>query len=498
MLKRIVFEDEITLWWTKDEFNRARNYKLYLNGELHGETGKTHYTFANLQAETKYAVRIEGYFNEQCVARELEIVTSFKKNKIYITDEKYGAVGDGVTMNTQKIQNAFDDCTEKDVVVIPKGTFLTGALNIHSDTEVYFEEGATLKGSKDEKDYLPKIKSRFEGIEYMCYRSLINMGELNHQGGYNCKNVVLRGHGCVCGGGMNLHASMIDAETERIKDTEEYKKSFYELRHCIRDYSSAWRARGRLVNISNTDGVVLSGLRLEYGPAWTVHPIYSRNVVTYGCTITSIHINNGDGWDPDSSEDCVVFDTYFDTGDDCIAIKSGKNPEGNVINRPSRNIYVFDCHGISGHSGIGIGSEMSGGVENVFVWDCDFSDHIWYGVHIKATKERGGYVRNIDVRDCKLSCILAWSVDYNTDGEKAKTVPQFSDFYFENVEVYGVKYSDGAYFARMKGFGEGEYALKRVTMKKVDFVNAKQETAISLENCEDFILQDLKYEVRLK
>jgi hypothetical protein len=108
MLKRIVFEDEITLWWTKDEFNRAKNYKLYLNGEFHGEKDKTHYTFANLQAETKYAVRIEGYLGEQCVARELEIVTSFKKNKIYITDEKYGAVGDGVTMNTRKIQKALD------------------------------------------------------------------------------------------------------------------------------------------------------------------------------------------------------------------------------------------------------------------------------------------------------------------------------------------------------------------------------------------------------
>lgn len=495
MLSKIVLQDEITLWWTKDEFDYADGYKAYLNGELHGEKEKTHYTFSSLEPNTGYRVRIEAYKSgERTASAEFEIVTQTQKNKIYITDEKYGAIGDGITLNTEKIQKALNDCTPNDMVVIPKGTFLTGALDIHSNTEVYFEDGATLRGTKDEKDYLPKIKSRFEGIETICYRSLINMGELNSKGGYNCQNVVLRGHGCICGGGMNLHASMIDAETERIKDTEEYKNSYYELRHCIRDYSFAWRARGRLINISNTDGVVLAGLQLQYGPAWTVHPIYSRNIVTYGCVITSINLNNGDGWDPDSSEDCAVFDTAFDTGDDCIAIKSGKNPEGNIINRPSRNIYVFDCRGISGHCGVGIGSEMSGGVENVYVWDCDFSSHVWMGVQIKGTKERGGYVRNVFVRDCKLSCIVAWTVNYNTDGESALTPPVFSDYIFENIEVTGSNI--GAYYATMKGFETEGYEIKNVTMKNVTFINVTPETALNFTNYKDFTLEDIKYETR--
>ncbi len=498
MFTQIVFEDEITIWWTKDEFSHADSYKLFLNGTLYGEKDKTHYTFERLTPDTRYVVSVEGYkAGRETVKKEVVIKTRSAKNKIYVTDPKYGAVGDGRTLNTKMLQKAFDDCSKNDVVVIPKGTFLTGALDLHSDMEVYFEDGATLKGTKDEKDYLPKIKSRFEGIEYMCYRSLINMGELDHNGGYNCKNVVLRGKGCICGGGINLHASMIDAETEKIKDTEAYKKSYCEYRHLIRDYSVAWRVRGRLVNISNTDGVILSGLNLEYGPAWTVHPIYSKNVVTYGCRITSIQINNGDGWDPDSSEDCVIFDTTFDTGDDCIAIKSGKNPEGNIIAKPSRNIYVFDCRAISGHSGVGIGSEMSGGVENVWVWDCDFSSHVWYGVHIKATKERGGYVRNVNVRDSKLSCILVWSVDYNTDGASAACPPVFSDYRFENVEVYGAGYSDGAYYARIKGFDENEYAVKNVTLKNVTFINVDEKKALNFQNYKDFHLEDLKYEIRI-
>lgn len=493
MLNKIVHSDEITLWWTKDEFPCSGEYKAYLNGALVKETDKTHVTFSDLLPKSEYQVCVESY--EKGVLRgskEFLITTKPQKNKIYITDEKYGAVGDKVTMNTVAIQKAFDDCTENDMVVIPKGEFLTGALNIHSDTEVYFEEGARLRGSKDEKDYLPKIKSRFEGIEYMCYRSLINMGELDSKGGYNCHNVVLRGKGEILGGGINLHASMIDAETELIKDTDEYKNSYRELPHLIRDYSIAWRVRGRLINASNTDGLILAGLKLGYGPAWTVHPIYSRNVITYGCHISSININNGDGWDPDSSEDCVIFDTVFDTGDDCIAIKSGKNPEGNIVNRPSKNIWVFDCRTISGHSGIGIGSEMSGGVENVFVWDCDFAD-AWYGAHIKSTPERGGFVKNIRVQDSKLSCIVVWTVEYNTDGEKAPTLPELSNYSFENIVIKGIKH-DEPYHIRIKGFDGGKYSAKNILLKNVHCLNVDKKTALNIVNCDNLVMENVTFE----
>lgn len=493
MINQIVFNDEITLWWTKDEFFRADGYRLYLDGKLHGEKDKTHYTFSELNPETVYDIRIEAYKGGALVEKkDLKITTKAVKNKLYVTDEKYGAVGDGKTMNTAAIQKALDECTEKDVVVIPQGMFLTGALNIHSDTEVYLEEGATLRGSKNERDYLPKIKSRFEGIENMSYRSLINIGEMDHDGGYNCTNVVLRGKGCICGGGIHLHASMIDAETERIQDSEEYKNSYKEHRHLIRDYSIAWRVRGRLINISNTDGVILSGLGLEYGPAWTIHPIYSKNVFTYGCRITSIGVNNGDGWDPDSSEDCVIFDCEFDTGDDCIAIKSGKNPEGNTIGRASKNIYVFDCRAISGHSGVAIGSEMSGGVDNVRVWDCDFVG-AWCGIHVKGTKERGGYVKNVDVRDSKVSSIVIWHVDYNTDGASAQSMPKFSDYHFENLEVTGF-HSD---YVRIKGFDEDEYAVKNVTLKNIALINVEEKKALRFENYKDIRLENVKTEIKL-
>ena len=118
--------------------------------------------------------------------------------------------------------------------------------------------------------------------------------------------------------------------------------------------------------------------------------IYSDNIVTNDCTFISEGVHNGDGWDPDSSTNCTIFACTFFTGDDSVAIKSGKNPEGNIINKPCKHIRVFDCVTKYGH-GICMGSEMSGGIEDVKIWDCDLENSV-YGIEIKGTKKRGGYV----------------------------------------------------------------------------------------------------------
>jgi polygalacturonase len=124
--------------------------------------------------------------------------------------------------------------------------------------------------------------------------------------------------------------------------------------------------------------------------------------VTHGVNIQSKGIDNGDGWDPDSSQNLLIFDTVFDTGDDCIAIKSGKNPEGNQINRPAKNIRLFDL-AIRGGHGIAIGSEQSGGVENISFRDCQLTNTL-YGLELKAQNDRGGYIRQ--------SSIACWIVSW--------------------------------------------------------------------------------------
>ena len=216
MLRKIVFEDEITLWWDWNEFENATHYRFYLEGRYHGESKKTHYSFLGLQAQTNYCICVEAFKSEELLARiEIRLQTAKAKKRLDVTQAPYFAKGDGKTLNTQILQKALDDCTENDVVYFPKGTYFTGALNVHSDTEIYLDENAVLQGTANEEDYLPKIKSRFEGIELLCYRSMLNLGELDHENYvYNCRNVIIRGKGAVLGGGRPLATAMRDAEKE--------------------------------------------------------------------------------------------------------------------------------------------------------------------------------------------------------------------------------------------------------------------------------------------
>lgn len=505
MFNTIIFEDEITLWWDEYEFSKqASKYVLYLDGVYCGETDKTHYTFGDLSADRAYRVCVEAYVGaELTVKKEYEYKTKTAKKRIDVTKAPYNAVGDGKTVNTAALQKALDDCTENDCVYIPQGEFLSGALNVHSDTEIYFAEGALLKGTATVEDYLPKIKSRFEGTEMMCYRSLLNLGELDHTAGYNCKNVALRGKGTIYGGGRALAVAVIEVEKELLKEYMEKNAEY--VKTCENLDTIPGRARGRLINMSNCENVILSGLTMGYGPSWNIHFVYSKNIVTYNCFIRSNVLKdeagnmlidrvwNGDGWDPDSSEDCVIFDTKFATGDDCIAIKSGKNPEGNIVNKPTKNVYVFDCVTIDGHS-VAIGSEMSGGVENVRIWDCDLKN-CGMGVQVKAAKKRGGYVKNLYVSNCEMKTIYVRSgVVYNNDGEGAPHPPVFSDYYYENVTLYGRVAENGQReYVLISGFDEKGYELKNVRFNGIRFVGTNEESAIIQENVESVEWTNVEY-----
>lgn len=431
MLRTEVFyaalADEITLWWDQpDQAPFPARYTVLLDGKPAAEGGKTHCQIGGLQPETSYCAQL-------ClggdVIGEAAVTTAAPRRRIDVTQAPYRAAGDGQTLNTAVLQRAMDDCGPDAEVYFPRGVFLTGALRLHSDMAVHLDEGAVLRGTEDPKDYLPKIPSRFEGLEMECYQSLLNLGEMHSDAGPNCRNVLIYGKGTVCGGGQPLALNVIEAEKERLK---EYLASLGEkAKEYENDHTIPGRARGRLINLSNCEHVRVTGLTLQNGASWNVHMLYSRDIVTDHCVFRSEDVWNGDGWDPDSSEDCTLFASEFHTGDDSVAIKSGKNPEGNVINRPTRRIRVFDCASEYG-LGIAIGSEMSGGVEDVRIWDCDMR-HSLYGVQIKGTKKRGGYVRNVTVRDCVLPRFLVQAVPYNDDGDGSPVPPVFSSFLCERV-----------------------------------------------------------------
>ena len=422
-------DNALTLWWEQPEASPAdAEYVVRLNGQEVQKTTRTHCTVEGLAPAT--ACQAQVLCNGEAIG-QAEAVTGAPRKRLDVT--AYGAVGDGRTLNTAALQAALDACGRDEEVYIPRGTFLTGGLRLHSDMSLYLEEGATLQGTDNPEDYLPKLWSRFEGIEQEGYQSLLNLGELRHAEGPNCRNVLIHGKGAVSGGGQTLALNVIKRERARL---EAYIASLGEkAKECENENTIPGRARGRLINLSNCENVRITGLTLQNGASWNVHMIYSRNIVTDHCVFRSEGVWNGDGWDPDSSEDCALFACEFHTGDDSVAIKSGKNPEGNRIARATKRIRVFDCRSEYG-LGVAIGSEMSGGVEDVKIWHCDLA-HSLYGVQIKGTKKRGGYVRNVSVRDCVLSRFLTCAVLYNDDGEGSPVPPVFSDFVCERVHFTG-------------------------------------------------------------
>lgn len=489
MIAARAFENEITLLWKKE---KTKLYNVYI-GETKYETNKTHFTFKNLLPDTDYSILITDKEGKTEIFKQT-VRTKREAARIDITKAPYFAAGDGKSINTKKIQSAIDDCPKGGCVYVPSGTFLTGALTLHSDMTLFIEDGGTLLGTADPKDYLPKIKSRFEGIERMCYSSLLNMGTLNRGGDITCRNVTICG-GTIEGGGRTLAENIIDVETENMKDYLE------ELGDKIKEYefpkTIPGRARPRLINISSCENITLCNTNIKNGPGWNVHMVYSRDIVTFSCSFYSHEVWNGDGWDPDSSENCAIFDCTFDTGDDCIAIKSGKNPEGNIINKPCKNIYICDCKSIAGH-GIAVGSEMSGGVCGVYVWDCDFA-HSTVGVELKATKKRGGYICGIHISDSILPRVIMRSVLYNDDGEPAPSIPYFENITVEDTSLTGIAFiNDGTReecpVIEMRGFDEKCGFIKNVLLRNIEVLQqgAQKSRSVVLQNVCGVTIENIK------
>lgn len=466
MLNTLIFNDSIIVFWDRIDLKKNEYYQLTLNGETVGTTAKTHYTFSGLIPQTEYCIKLALVCeNGEKELDAISVTTQAAKSRIDITKPPYNAVSGGEVLNTVAIQKAIDDCGAGDCVYIPQGTFLSGALRLHSDMELYLDDGAVLLGSTQVEDYLPKINSRFEGLEMQCLSSMINIGELDKNAGYTTKNVVIRGAGKIVGGGVELCQNVIDSETILL---QEYLDSLGEkIQEYERADTIAGRVRPRLINVSNAQNVVICGVGIEKGASWNVHIIYSDNVVTCGCKFESFGIHNGDGWDPDSSTNCTIFNCRFDVGDDCVAIKSGKNPEGNIIGKPCKNIKIFDCNSAKGH-GVAIGSEISGGIDGVYIWDCNFEKSLC-GLHIKTTKKRGGYVKNVFVDNSLLASINIRTVHYNDDGESSNETTVFDNIALNNVYIAGIKYLDEARNEPCNAIviADQGFILKRVSMNNI-------------------------------
>lgn len=479
--------DAVIYWEKAADTVPGGQYEIFLNEKECLKTSQTFAALDSLDPDTEYRVFI--LYQGQLFGQSI-IHTERARRPLDVTASPFFACSTGDVLCTDALQAAIDACGPDEELYFPAGTYLTGALTLHSNLWIYLDEGALLQGTAETADYLPRIPSRFEGTELLCYQSLLNLGTLDHTAPPTTENVLLYGKGTISGGGAPLAQKIIKEERQNLQTFLEENSQL--VAACENENTIPGRVRGRLIQMCNCRNVRISGLTLQNGASWNVHMIYCDNIITDHCTFRSQGIWNGDGWDPDSSSNCTLFGCRFFTEDDSVAIKSGKNPEGNAINRPSAHIRIFGCTSAFGH-GICIGSEISGGIRDVRIWDCDIASSS-NGLEIKGTPKRGGYVEDVSVEDCTFPRVLIHSVSYNDDGIAAPHPPLFRNFRFNRLRLTG-RYLDHQGWhssdpIEVAGFQEKDYPVRDISFRKC---TCPSESVLRISWCSGFQMEEMEF-----
>ncbi|MDZ7724699.1 MAG: glycoside hydrolase family 28 protein [candidate division KSB1 bacterium] len=345
-----------------------------------------------------------------------------------ITD--YGAVGDGITDNTQAINDAVTDCHNAGGgrVVIPADTFLTGAIHLQSNVNLHLEENAFLHFSQDPADYLPVVYTRFEGMECMNYSPFIYA--------YEQENIAITGSGVINGqaGDTVWWPWKENGHVESKAILEDMAEAGVPVEERV--FGDGYYLRPPLIQPYSCDNVLIEGVTLLNSPFWVVHPVLSNNVTIRGLTINSLGPNN-DGCNPESCSYVLIEDCYFNNGDDCIALKSGRNADGRRVDVACENVVVRNCHMQAGHGGIVMGSECTGDIRNLYVENCTMGHpNLKRALRIKTNSVRGGIIENIHFRNVHISDVgeAVFKVNfYYGEGDVGAYTPIVRDIILENV-----------------------------------------------------------------
>ena len=349
----------------------------------------------------------------------------------------YGAVGDGVTDASAAISQAITAAAALGGgrVVIPAGSFVTGPVRLKSNVELHLEKDATLLFSTNTQLYLPAVFTRFEGIECYNYSPLVvAVGQTN---------LSITGEGTLDGqadaswltwkGGKGTGPHTQTAARARLDKMNNDQVPVDQRRFGAGDY-----LRPNFIQFQRCSQVMIEGVKIRHSPMWEIHPLLCTNVIVRGVDIFS-HGANNDGCDPESSRDVLIEKCIFDTGDDCIAIKSGRNNDGRRVGVPSVNLIIRDSTMRDGHAGTAIGSEISGSCSNVFVENCEMSSsNLVCALRLKSNAMRGGELRNIHMRNCHVGLVKdsVLQIDFLYDeGAKGPYKPVANNVDLENVTV---------------------------------------------------------------
>lgn len=294
-------------------------------------------------------------------------------------------------------------------VVVERGEHrLDGPLHLRSDIELHLEEGAKLVFPDNPACYLPAVKTTWEGVECMSYSPLIYA--------YGCTNVAITGKGEIAPQ-MRFWRTWFDRKEER----KAAMAHLYEWCSKVtpveaRDFVAVGDgvARPHLIQFNRCRNVRLEDFRVRESPFWTIHIYMTDDVLVRGLDVCA-HGRNNDGIDLESVRNALVEDCTFDQGDDAVVVKSGRNQDAWALGRPSENIEIRNCRIKKGHVLLGIGSEMSGGVRNVWMHDCEMEGEVLNLFYLKTNERRGGFIENITMERIKARSVRQAVVGIETD-----------------------------------------------------------------------------------
>ena len=392
--------------------------------------------------------------------------------------EDFGGVGDGVFLNTEAFAEAIDVLSQAGGgrLVVPTGVWLTGPITLKDNIDLHIRPDAVLLFSTD-RDLYPIVETVFEGLDTKRCLAPINAD--------GAKNIAITGGGTIDGNGdswRQVKKSKISPSQWKallksggftsVKGDLWYPDSTSYRGSVVSDAFNVpqgltteeeWNSvktylRPVLIGIKNCENVLLEDCLFQNSPCWNIHPLMCKNVIINNITVRNPwYSQNGDGLDVDSCENVLVINSSFDVGDDAICIKSGKDEDGRRRARPCRNLIVDNCIVFHGHGGFVVGSEMSGGVENIKVSNCRFLGTD-VGLRFKSCRGRGGVVKNIYIEDIVMMNIptepLLFDLHYGgksaveaaAEGaspfdveyvEADETTPQFRDIYIKDVVCSG-------------------------------------------------------------
>ena len=415
-------------------------------------------TIYDLEPATEYFLTLE---QDGLKIDEIKVTTETESFTLNV--KKFGAKGDGVSNDTLALQTAIMSCPKDGRVYIPKGKYLITSIFLKDNLTLELGEGAEILGDLERKNFgiLPGLIDNDKNEEYLgswegnpldSFTSLIT--------GINVKNIKILGRGC-----LNGRASKENWwKNPKIKNI-------------------AWRPRSIFLN--NCENVVIEGIKIMNSPSWTIHPFLTNNLKFINLKIENpADSPNTDGIDPESCENVEYIGIDFSVGDDCIAIKSGKLYLGKKLNKPSKNFLIKNCSMKYGHGGVVIGSEMSGGVNNINIEKCDFykTDK---GIRIKTRRGRGEngiidgiYVKNVNMKEVKVPFVFNCFYFCDPDGKSEyvytkeklpvdKRTPSIKNIKFENIKAEDTLICAGYLY------GLPEKPIQNVEFKniEIDFIN---------------------------